>query len=715
MNADVNADIILKSKQRPGKMLKSLNICFYRSPILKFRIIFLAALACFSFSCKRGQVFVTHASPKTDSILEHASKLQDEGHSNAVLHYIDSAFDQYKNTNVYDLYEKYKYKAEFYLYKEKNYNTANLYADSLLFLFKGNEISNKMYYVSSAFVKGNVLMAQKQYVKAFNTYYNARTFAKTYLDTCNYSTSTYEIALTFYKQQKYERTVPYLLEAISEICHCKPGAGVAQRYYFPQNYYNTLGLCYERLNKADSAVYYYKQAISAIDSRANEFPDKKKFNEIAHGVIYGNLGGVYSDLNDYANAEKYLMLSININNKPGYDTEDAKTAQFKLADLYIRYHNFKQADLWLKKLGAELFSTTKSNEADLVPQIKWFNLKWRYYDGLHNLFYAYHYSVKYYNLRDSLNDINKSMLDADLDEAFRQNETQIKMTILGSENHLKTNFLLVVVIFSTITVILIIFLWRGLKRSGYINKQISGQNIQLQNALSSLEQSQAENTRIMRIVAHDLRNPIGGILSVASLMLEENDKTDEDKKFLDLIKTSAQNSLELVTDLLQVNADITDLKKEPIDLTLLLTYCINLLSYLVDAKKQKIVLLAKDITIWVNQEKMWRVISNLITNAIKFSPVNSVIKVAAVEAGEFVTITVEDPGIGIPDNLKDHLFDMLTESRRLGTAGEQTFGLGLAISKQIVVAHGGTIWFENSKPQGTTFFVKLPAGPTISN
>ena len=48
---------------------------------------------------------------------------------------------------------------------------------------------------------------------------------------------------------------------------------------------------------------------------------------------------------------------------------------------------------------------------------------------------------------------------------------------------------------------------------------------------------------------------------------------------------------------------------------------------------------------------------------------------------------------------------------RIGTAGEQTFGLGLTISKQIVVAHGGSIWFENSKPQGSTFFVKLPFGP----
>jgi signal transduction histidine kinase len=72
-------------------------------------------------------------------------------------------------------------------------------------------------------------------------------------------------------------------------------------------------------------------------------------------------------------------------------------------------------------------------------------------------------------------------------------------------------------------------------------------------------------------------------------------------------------------------------------------------------------------------------------------------------------ITVEDEGIGIPDNLKDKIFDMFSEAKRKGTAGEQPFGLGLAISKQIVEAHGGNIWFESREKGGTAFYVKLPA------
>lgn len=102
-------------------------------------------------------------------------------------------------------------------------------------------------------------------------------------------------------------------------------------------------------------------------------------------------------------------------------------------------------------------------------------------------------------------------------------------------------------------------------------------------------------------------------------------------------------------------------------------------------------------------------VSNLIANAIKFSPSGAYISVELEEKPQTVVISVEDKGIGIPVGMKDKVFDMFTEARRPGTAGEQPFGMGLAISKQIVEAHGGRIWFESTAGNGTKVFVELPA------
>jgi signal transduction histidine kinase len=110
----------------------------------------------------------------------------------------------------------------------------------------------------------------------------------------------------------------------------------------------------------------------------------------------------------------------------------------------------------------------------------------------------------------------------------------------------------------------------------------------------------------------------------------------------------------------------------------------------------------------VSREKIWRVVSNLLVNAIKFSPEGSAIEVRMQQQENSVVICIQDHGIGIPEKLKAKVFNMFTDARRTGTMGEQSFGLGLAISRQIVEAHGGEIWFESIVGQGTTFYVKLP-------
>jgi len=112
--------------------------------------------------------------------------------------------------------------------------------------------------------------------------------------------------------------------------------------------------------------------------------------------------------------------------------------------------------------------------------------------------------------------------------------------------------------------------------------------------------------------------------------------------------------------------------------------------------------------ILINRERIWRVISNLISNAIKFSNKGGVINIGINELENDVEIFIKDHGIGIPEKMKPMIFNMFTEAKRSGTAGEKSFGLGLSICRQIVENHGGKIWFESKPGEGTTFFIKLP-------
>jgi signal transduction histidine kinase len=317
------------------------------------------------------------------------------------------------------------------------------------------------------------------------------------------------------------------------------------------------------------------------------------------------------------------------------------------------------------------------------------------HDGASELYYS-RLQLAFQGEQDSLN--KASGVDY-IDYALKDQQVRSLETKAVYQQRL----LLSVGIAGLLFLAILVIIWHNLGRAQHFNRQ-------MQTTLRALEGSQADNTRMIRIVAHDLRNPIGGITSIADMLLDE-DRMAEDRRMLELIKIAGTDCLELVQDLLRVNDPSQPLTKEAVDLDEMLRNCIALLRNKATAKQQFIHLDSSPLVISANPEKLWRVLSNLISNAIKFSPSLTTISVALRGTQGHALITVTDVGIGIPKDMQQRLFDMFTDARRRGTAGEESFGLGLAISKQIVEAHGGRIWFDSEPGVGTTFLVELPADP----
>jgi len=240
------------------------------------------------------------------------------------------------------------------------------------------------------------------------------------------------------------------------------------------------------------------------------------------------------------------------------------------------------------------------------------------------------------------------------------------------------------------------------------NKLMLEHHAYLQNTLSKLEQSYEENSRILQVIAHDLRSPMAAIVGLSSFMIDEHNLSAEDMEVISIIHTSGVDSLKFINEILDRETIEIGLKKETIDLHLLLTYCITQLQFKADEKNQRIILRGSKTIVKINREKIWRVIANLVSNAIKFSPAGSIIMVNLDAVDEKAVIAVRDYGIGIPENLRDKVFGSSVQRKRQGTDGEKSFGIGLAITKQNVEAHGGVIRFESEVGKGTTFFVELP-------
>jgi signal transduction histidine kinase len=246
-----------------------------------------------------------------------------------------------------------------------------------------------------------------------------------------------------------------------------------------------------------------------------------------------------------------------------------------------------------------------------------------------------------------------------------------------------------------------IILWRNAKKSKRINAELG--------------ESNRNYARLIRVVAHDLRNPIGAISSIAGIKVADKTLADKEKDWLRLIDTSGKRCLQLITELLETDFNIREetLHKEPVDITALLQQTVLLLTYRTNEKHQQLIATEEKLpVIQADKEKLARVLDNLVVNAIKFSPENATIKLYAETRPKELIISVHDTGVGIPKDMATLLFEPFVNSvRRKGTAGEQSFGLGLYICRQIVEAHNGHIWFESQPGEGAVFFISLPRTP----
>jgi signal transduction histidine kinase len=146
------------------------------------------------------------------------------------------------------------------------------------------------------------------------------------------------------------------------------------------------------------------------------------------------------------------------------------------------------------------------------------------------------------------------------------------------------------------------------------------------------------------------------------------------------------------------------------DLNELAKQTVGLLQFKSSEKKQiiELILAPEPLVVSVYKEKIARVLSNLVSNAIKFSEQNALIKVKLEKKGNAAIISVADNGIGIPKEALPFVFDSFTSAKRHGTAGETSYGLGLSICKQIIATHSGRIWVESAEGTGSTFFIELP-------
>ncbi|RZL49035.1 MAG: sensor histidine kinase [Pedobacter sp.] len=623
--------------------------------------------------------------------------------------YLDSAYNAFPNASNFDQYRKYKLKSEFLNISFHNYSLALTNIDSAIMMLEQNNPKTDNFLAEAYILKGNILVNQNNFDDAFKYFFLAKSVNEKNKDLRQIAYSNSSLANVLYQQQKYKEAIKYYRETV-EISKRIQIETKQNTFITQQQHLNNIALCYEKLNMLDSAKNAYLIAIKFVsDAETNVKPANRDYYNMAKGIMYGNLGSTYYKLKDYTNSELAYKKSLQLNKG---DEQDAFFTKIKLATLYLTINRDAEALVLINEIKT-LFE--EKNRPYLPVDLRLRELSWKYYDKIGNTYQAYHNFKDYHQLKDSIDLASISLSKKDFNKEFIKLAQASEIESLKKQDEIKTVYLLLAIGFTILSAFIIILILRNarvtkqnIKNLKVLNAKISGHNELMQKTLEALEQSQEENTHMMQVVAHDMRTPIAGVIGLTALMLEEDDLNDEQREILSMINTSGADTLNFINDLLQVQYNKSNLIKEPVEMHTLLKYCITLLDSKAKEKNQQLTIQTIPIEINISREKIWRVMSNLISNAIKFSPHGTIISIEMEEKPLSILIKVKDNGIGIPEDLASKLFNMDAAVQREGTDGEKSFGLGLAISKQIIEAHNGSIWFESLPGFGTTFFVELP-------
>jgi signal transduction histidine kinase len=675
----------------------------FNSYSLRFLCLFILLFAACR-SNRKGDAFYSE-------VFETADKRSGGGDKGPAVKYVDSVFEEYPGASAFFRYKRYFLKKQYYFYDKHMYDSNDVYVDSMLIALElGNAAKHHPYeYAAALNLKGDYYYNANELDKAFEYYYRSRMAAP---DTCAYANQTYHLGLVTYRQQRYDDAIGYFLQSLRQNKSC---GGDSISFFRVQELLNNIALSYTQLRNADSAHYYYDSALVYIAIESSKYGSVvKKFAEMATGVIYGNIAKLYIGTNKYDTAEILLRKSIAINNREGYDRHDAMLAEMRLAELYNKAGKLPQAINILTEVKDKLDSFPKP-----AIELRRRYLMYQYYNAAKQPGQAFQYLQDYVRLKDSAGVGDNKLNRANVDHFLKSLETEYRLKLVTKDNELNRVYLAITIGLVLLTAVVIVLVFMSYKRSRanvqkltLLNYRVNEQKDQLEYAMTELKKLNSNKDRILYMVAHDLKNPISGIMALTQVILEDSDEMGaSQRKSLEIINGASEHSLKLIAQLLDLgmegeqqvvkSGDIAELKG-------IVDEVIALLQYEAENKKIKLVSYVGE-PIYINavKEKIWRASSNLLSNAIKFSSEGTSVEIAAERTDGHVRVSVADKGIGIPENIQPLVFNMFSAAKRPGTAGESSFGLGLSITKGIIEAHKGEIWFDTKPGEGTTFYFEI--------
>lgn len=520
---------------------------------------------------------------------------------------------------------------------------------------------------------------------------------------------------------------------------------------------NNLGLILHDMQDFEAAINEYEQAMEINQDLDNRVELARNYNNMANAL--SKLGHIEQTLD-------YMQRSLELNRKLNRQTSVVQN-YFNLGNMHaekgaleeaffyfdqgysqsgqmqfapgLMYHamglgewhfeqgNFEQSLRFLNE-SAEI-ARSLSQKGVLANT---YNIASRVYEakGSYRQALTFHQNAR--ELSDSLSvqlrnrEIEEIRASYDFDIQASENE-RLTEQLLYQERIAQVQWLILILLLLTgvIGIVSVVLISRKQKKltAAYRtleknNLEITRKNSQLQSLNKELILLHEEKNKLVDIMVHDLRNPLASVIGFLDIATDEDNKEDH-KMYLSMALEGSQRLRSLIDSLLQVHTLQTsadDTQVEWSDVSSLVTKCVKNYESVAQSKQITLVTQTEPLQVESSPSHVTRILDNLVSNAIKFSPPNTTIVVkAARHAEKSWVLSVQDQGPGLSEDDMQKAFTMFGRLSARPTGGEESLGLGLFAVKILVEKLKGTVTVHNNAQGGACFQCIFPESAGISD
>lgn len=480
----------------------------------------------------------------------------------------------------------------------------------------------------------------------------------------------------------------------------------ALRLYSKLDDKHGISSCYNNLGEINLELGNILQAIENYQTSLDILIQEGDSSKIA--VSYLNIGRAHQSGQQYSKAityfEKALKQLLTFND-PSLKAE----TYLHLGQTLLINKHYQQAHDYLNealKLTESL--DQKALLADCYNSFsEWHSQQANYRDALE-------YKSKYAELKEAITDEKAMLSSARMEAVYKLLNKEEQISKLEQDNLNKSASLqtartsrttyLIITAFLFIVVIILFLTYRIRRKTERILKEKNDE----------LKQLNATKDKFFSIIAHDLKSPFSSLMGFAEMLAlnAESKNSKEVIEYSQIIHNSTKRLLGLVENLLQwsrTQLGTTEYKPSQLDISIQTHNIVSLLR--LNAEEKDIVIspkIERDLVAWADENLYNTVLRNLISNAIKFSRIGSVIHVTAGVKNNMIEVSVADSGVGIRQENLEKLFMVDSTFTTKGTLNEKGTGLGLVLCKEFVEINKGSIWAESELEKGSTFYFTLP-------